>query len=57
MKKNTIRVKLINAIIEYAGDEFKDTKSLINLSLMSEDQLIDNLISTLAYYHSQANES
>lgn len=57
MKKNTTRIKLINALIEYAGDELEDKQSLIQLASMSEDELVDEVISTLAYYHRQANES
>jgi hypothetical protein len=55
-KKNTMRVKLVNAIIEYAGDEFEDSASLAKLAGMSEDELVDNLINILEYYHEQANQ-
>ena len=56
-KKNSTRIKLINALVEYAGDELEDKQSLIQLASMSEDELVDEVLSTLAYYHRQANES
>lgn len=54
-KKNSTRIKLVNAIIEYAGDEFEDNASLVKLAGMSEDELVDNLISIISFYHEQAN--
>jgi hypothetical protein len=55
-KNNTTRVKLINALIEYAGDEFESKGDLIKLASMSDDELLDNVISTLDYYHRQVND-
>lgn len=57
MKNNTTRIKLINAIIEYAGDEHEDKQSLIQLASMSEEELINEVLSTLAFYYRKANES
>jgi hypothetical protein len=45
-----MRTLLINAILEFAGDEFEDKESLIKLALCSEEELVKNLISITSYY-------
>jgi len=55
-KKNSARLKLVNAIIEYAGDELEDRASLVQLAGMSEEELVEEVINILEYYHEQANQ-
>lgn len=45
-----MREKLINAIIDMAGDELESTSDLILLAKDSEEQLVDRLISIAEYY-------
>lgn len=44
MKKETERIKLINKIIELAGDEFESQEDYINLAKKTNYQLIKELI-------------
>lgn len=50
-----MREKLINAIIEYAGDEL-DEFDYQKMSRESEEELIDRLIHILEYYFIQYNQ-
>ena len=50
-----MREKLINAILDLAGDEFEDKNSLIKLAKMSEEELVDNLINIGEYYRDENN--
>lgn len=53
----TNREKLIDTILEYAGDEF-DTAGLIQLAKESDEQLFDRLVSIIEYYKNNPdNES
>ena len=49
MKKETERTKLINKIIELAGDEFESHEDYINLAKLSNYQLRSNIISINNY--------
>jgi hypothetical protein len=51
-----MRTLLINAILEFAGDEFEDKESLIKLALCSEEELVKNLISITSYYAGELAE-
>ena len=51
----TTREKLVNAIIELAGDELGERGSLIQLAKKSEDELIDEIISIARYYKNELN--
>lgn len=51
-----MRTLLINAILEFAGDEFEDRESLIKLALCSEKELVENLINIASYYKSECSE-
>lgn len=51
----TTREKLVNAIIELAGDEYESGESLIELAKKSEDELIDEIISVSYYYKNELN--
>lgn len=50
-----MREKLINAIIEYAGDEL-DEFDYQRMSRESEEELVDRLIHILEYYFIQYNQ-
>lgn len=48
----TTRVKLINAIVELAEDEYETNSDYLLLAKQSEEELIDTLIS-IAQWHQQ----
>ena len=50
-----MREKLINAIIEYAGDEL-DEIDYQKMSRENEEELVDRLIYILEYYFIKSNE-
>lgn len=50
----TIREKMIDAIIELAGDEIKSPQDVWKYAKMSEEQLILQLISIAEYYRSNS---
>ena len=45
-----MREKLINAIFDMAGDEIEDVQDAKRYALMTEDQLVDELINIAEYY-------
>lgn len=51
-----MREKLIDAIIDMAGDEFETTTDVIKLAKMSDEQLVDEVINIAEYYRNQSNE-
>lgn len=56
MKKETTRTKLIEAIIDLAGDELEHTDDYIKLAKESDDELLDRLIHIAQYFHDELNE-
>ncbi len=44
VQKETIREKLVDAIIDHSGDEYENTWDLIDLAKNSDDQLVDKII-------------
>ncbi len=52
-----MREKLIDAIIDMAGDEFETTTDVIKLAKMSDEKLVDEVINIAEYYRNQSNES
>ena len=54
-KKITIREKLIDAIMEYGGDEIESVTEAIQLAKKSDDELVDVLINLLIFYHNEYN--
>lgn len=54
-KKTTIREKLIDAIMEYGGDEIESVTEAIQLAKKSDDELVDVLINLLIFYHNEYN--
>jgi hypothetical protein len=49
-----MREKLINAIIEYAGDELSEY-DYADIARESEEELVDRLIYVLEYYFNEYN--
>lgn len=45
-----MREKLINAIYDMARDEFETTDDVLKLALMTDEQLVDNLINIAEYF-------
>ena len=50
-KENSIRVKIIDAIVEFSSDEL-DFYTAIKIAKETEEQLLDRLINILDWYHS-----
>ena len=45
-----MREKLVTAIYDLAGDEHESAHDLLTLAIMSEEQLVDELINIAEYY-------
>jgi len=54
-KKITIREKLVDAIVEFGGDEIESVEEAIELAKKSDDELVDVLINILTFYHDEYN--
>ncbi len=50
MTKETLREKLINAIFDMAADEINKIDDAKKYALMSEEQLVDELINIAEYF-------
>ena len=48
---------LVDAILEFADDEFETKESIIELSKENETQLIQRLINITEYYKEQSNNN
>ena len=51
--QQTLREKLITAILDLSGDEFDNYDDFIKLAKKSEEQLDDDLIHIADYYKTQ----
>jgi hypothetical protein len=54
-KKTTIREKLIDAIMEYGGDEIESVTEAIGIAKKSDEELVDVVINILKFYHDEYN--
>jgi hypothetical protein len=54
--KPTLREKLIDAIVDMAGDEIETPQDMIKFAKMSDEQLADEVINIAEYYRNQSNE-
>jgi hypothetical protein len=54
--KQSMREKLVLAILDLAGDEYEDKESFIELCVSSEESLVDKLISIAQYYKAASME-
>lgn len=50
MEKITMRKKLVEAILDFASDEFETPSDFIDLCKMSEEELVDELINITEYF-------
>lgn len=53
--KDTLRKKLVNAILNLAGDEFETKEELTKLAFKNNEELAEVLIDIADYYHEQNN--
>ncbi len=54
--KETLREKLIDVIIDMAGDEIETPQDVWKFAKMTEEQLADEVINIAQYYRNQSNE-
>ena len=54
--KQTIRQKLIDAIFDMAGDEIETIQDAKKFAMMSDEQLVDEIINIAEYYRRNASE-
>ena len=54
--KQTIRQKLIDAIFDMAGDEIETIQDAKKFAMMSDEQLVDEIINISEYYRRNASE-
>jgi hypothetical protein len=54
--KETLREKLIDVIIDMAGDEIETPQDVWKFAKMTEEQLADEVINIAQYYRNQAND-
>jgi len=54
--KPTLREKLIDVIIDMAGDEIETPQDVWKFAKMTEEQLADEVINIAQYYRNQAND-
>jgi hypothetical protein len=55
--KPTLREKLIDAIMDMAGDEIEKPQDVVKYAKMSEEQLADEVINIAEYYRTQSNQN
>ena len=54
--KQTIRQKLIDAIFDMAGDEIETIQDAKKFAMMSDEQLVDEIINIAEYYRTTSVE-
>lgn len=52
---NKVRILLITAIMDFAGDEYETSKDLLDLALKSEADLVSELVSICRYFRDREN--
>lgn len=50
-----MRENIIEAILEYGGDEYETREDLIELAKTPTEELVKKLIYLIEYYHSEVN--
>ena len=55
VQKETMREKLIEAIFDMAGDEIETIQDAKRFAMMSDEQLVDELIHLAEYYRTNSN--
>ena len=56
MAQQTMRQKLIDAIFDMAGDEIETVQDAKKYAMMSDEQLVDELINIAEYYRTTSIE-
>lgn len=56
-QKPTMRMKLIDAIFDMAGDEIETVKDAKKYASMTDEQLVDELINIAEYYRTTSIEN
>ena len=56
MAQQTMRQKLIDAIFDMAGDEIETVQDAKKFAMMSDEQLVDELINIAEYYRTTSIE-
>ena len=56
MAQQTMRQKLIDAIFDMAGDEIETIQDAKKFAMMSDEQLVDEIINIAEYYRRNASE-
>ena len=54
--KPTLRERLIDAIMDMAGDEIETPQDVWKFAKMTDEQLADEVINIAQYYRTQSNE-
>ena len=54
--KPTLRERLIDAIMDMAGDEIETPQDVVKFAKMSDEQLADEVINIAQYYRNQSNQ-
>jgi hypothetical protein len=57
MAQETMRQKLIDAIFDMAGDEIETVQDAKKFAMMSDEQLVDELINIAEYYRRTSIEN
>jgi hypothetical protein len=57
VQKETMREKLIEAIFDMAGDEIETVQDAKKFAMMSDEQLVDEIIHLAEYYRTNSNNS
>ena len=50
MAEETLRAKLVKALVDLSGDEMETVQDGIDLAMLSKEELVDNLINVAMYY-------
>ena len=56
MAQQTMRQKLIDTIFDMAGDEIETVEDAKKFAMMSDEQLVDELINIAEYYRTTSIE-
>ena len=56
-QKPTMREKLIDAIFDMAGDEIETVQDAKKFAVMTDEQLVDELINIAEYYRTTSIEN
>jgi hypothetical protein len=52
---NKVRMLLITAIVDFAGDEYEKAQDVLDLALKSDTDLVSELVSICRYFRDREN--